>query len=257
MPRYRDIHAISLDAMGTLIELRATPQTIYHDILRDLGHAPEKISPLLTDPNRFRRYWRQAEDRLPASFLGEHEDRFHNYDDAPYAFWGLIFEIMFDDLGLASESRLVALETAYQRFAQPDIWLVEPTFFELLDFCRSRHIRMFVTSNWDTRLPELLARLGISEHFAMIITSALVRYEKPSPLIFDFLVNAAGCLPEQVLHVGDDPDLDVVGAEQAGLQAALYSRDSNDTTGSRAAAVVHSLKEIVGLVNALNYEHHF
>jgi 2-haloacid dehalogenase len=250
MTKYRHIHAISLDAMGTLIELRGTPQTIYHDILRDLGHPPEKISPLLTDPDRFRRYWRQAEDRLPAAFLAEHQDRFHNYDDAPYAFWGLIFDIMFDDLSLADDGQLLALETAYRRFAQPDIWEVEPTFFELSQFCRSRHIRMFVTSNWDTRLPALLARLGISDHFAMIITSALVRYEKPSPRIFDFLVSAAGCLPKQILHVGDDPDLDVVGAEQAGLQAALYSRDSNDTTGSGAAAVARSLEEIVGLVSA-------
>ncbi len=252
MSNYRDIEVISLDAMGTLIKLYRSPQTIYHDILRDLGHAAEKTSPLLTDPHRFRRYWRQAEDRLPASFLLEHQDRFHNYDDAPYAFWGLIFEIMFDDLGLASEGRLTALETTYQRFAEPDIWQVEPTFFELLDFCRSHRIRLFVTSNWDTRLPELLARLGISDHFAMIITSALVGYEKPSRRIFGFLVNAAGCLPEQVLHVGDDPEMDVVGAEQAGLQAALYSRDSNDAAGSRAVAVVRSLKEIVGLVGAVN-----
>jgi 2-haloacid dehalogenase len=253
MRKSRGICAISLDAMGTLIGLRGTPQTIYHDILRDLGHPPEKISALLTDPERFRRYWRQAEERLPAAFLAEHQDRFHNYTGAPYAFWGLIFEAMFADLGLACEGRLAALEAAYRRFAQPDIWEVEPTFFQLDRCCRSRHIGMFVTSNWDTRLPELLAGLGISDHFAMIITSALARYEKPSLRIFEFLVNAAGCPPEQILHVGDDPDLDVAGAEQAGLQAVLYNPDGNDAKGPGAVAVVRSLEEVVELIQT--HEH--
>jgi FMN phosphatase YigB (HAD superfamily) len=62
-------------------------------------------------------------------------------------------------------------------------------------------------------------------------------------------VSAAGCLPQQVLHVGDDLDLDVVGAERAGLQAVLYSPDSSDSTGSGSVAIVRSLKEIVRLVD--------
>jgi len=34
----------------------------------------------------------------------------------------------------------------------------------------------------------------------------------------------AGAAPEEVLHIGDDPHLDVLGARRAGLQAAWIRR---------------------------------
>ena len=91
---FEDIQAISLDAMGTIILLKRNAQEIYGEILRDLGYDPQKIMPLTRDPGLFRRYWREAERRLPPSFLSEHVDRFAHYRETPYAFWGLIFRVM-------------------------------------------------------------------------------------------------------------------------------------------------------------------
>jgi REG-2-like HAD superfamily hydrolase len=218
------VRAISLDAMGTLIELRVNAQHTYYEILKKLGHPAEKIAPLLMDPGRFRRYWQEAEARLPARFLAEHRDRFHNYPDTPYAFWGLIFEAMFRDLGLDKEELLMALETAYQHFTDADLWRVEPTFPELAAFCSQRDIQLYITSNWDRRLPVILERLDVACFFAEIITSAQVGYEKPSKKIFAHLVAAAGCSPAEILHVGDSPMADIWGARQSGLRPVLFGR---------------------------------
>ena len=38
-----DIRTVSPDAMGTLIDLKRSLQEIYREILRDLGHDPQKI----------------------------------------------------------------------------------------------------------------------------------------------------------------------------------------------------------------------
>jgi HAD superfamily hydrolase (TIGR01549 family) len=210
--------------MGTLLELRVNAQHTYYEILKGLGHPGDKIAPLLRDPDRFRRYWQEAEDRLPASFLAEHRDRFYNYPDTPYAFWGLIFEAMFHDLRLDGGQRLTALETAYQHFTNAYLWRVEPTFSDLAAFCSHRDIQLYITSNWDTRLPVILERLEVACFFAEIITSAKVGYEKPSKEIFAHLVAAAGCSPAQILHVGDSPVADVWGARQSGLRAVLFGR---------------------------------
>jgi putative hydrolase of the HAD superfamily len=40
------------------------------------------------------------------------------------------------------------------------------------------------------------------------------------------LLDAAGVGAAQVLHIGDDPHLDVVGAAGAGMQAAWLNRDA-------------------------------
>jgi len=149
-----NFRAISLDAMGTLIELRVDAQNIYYQILRALGHDEEKIAPLRSDPGRFRLYWRNAEALLPAIFLAEHHDRFHNYPGRALRLLGLIFETMFHDLKLDTEQMLTALETAYQRFARADLWRVEPTFSELAEFGSDQGIPLYVTSNWTFGCPQ-------------------------------------------------------------------------------------------------------
>jgi len=49
---------------------------------------------------------------------------------------------------------------------------------------------------------------------------------KPDARIFAHLLHTAGVPPIEVLHVGDDPLADVVGATQAGLQAVWLNRDA-------------------------------
>jgi len=245
----QDIQTISLDAMGTIIQLKRPPQEVYAEILRDLGHDPRKILPLTQEAGIFRRYWRDAERRLPPSFLRDHIDRFAHYQEAPYAFWGLIFQVMFEDLHLPREGLFTAVHTAYHRFAAPDLWSAEPTFGELAEFCGSRRIRLFVTSNWDSRLPKILKDLSMDSFFGEIITSAAVGFEKPSEKIFHHLASVAGCAPVQILHVGDKIEDDVRGAEEVGLRAVLYRKDSHPAESDFPFAWVRSLREIRGLLD--------
>jgi putative hydrolase of the HAD superfamily len=60
--------------------------------------------------------------------------------------------------------------------------------------------------------------IGIGDYFDFSITAAGAGAAKPSPVIFDAAVAAAGVSPEQILHIGDDPDRDMRGAAAAGMQ---------------------------------------
>ena len=55
-------------------------------------------------------------------------------------------------------------------FTNADLWKVEPTFSELVAFCRHRDIQFYITSNCDTRLPVVLERLDLARFFTEIIT---------------------------------------------------------------------------------------
>ena len=247
--QFKDIQAISLDAMGTILELKKNPQEIYGEILRDLGHDPRKVLSLTQEAGLFRRYWREAEKRLPPSFLTDHIDRFAHYPQTPYAFWGLVFQVMFEDLNLPGEGLFAAVDRAYHRFASPNLWGVEPTLGELAEFCEGRGILLFVTSNWDFRLPKILKDLGVAPFFREIITSASVGFEKPSEKIFHHLIGSAGCAAPQILHVGDKIEDDVRGAKEAGLQAALYRKDSHLAEDDLPFVRVRSLKQIHELLD--------
>ena len=246
---FTDIRAISLDAMGTLIGLRGNPAGIYFEVLRDLGHDGNKISSLLKEEGIFRRYWKEAEKRLPAGFIEERVDRFQHLKESPFAFWGLLFQVMFEDLQLEKKELIPAVEAAYRKFTDPGFWVVEPTFRDLVDFLKGRNIKLFVTSNWDFRLPGILQNLGIDSCFKQIITSALVGFEKPSAKIFQYLVSAAQCEAPQILHVGDRLEDDFNGAQAAGLKAVLYGSNRQEDKKYQSIPQVHSLIKLTGFLN--------
>jgi HAD superfamily hydrolase (TIGR01549 family) len=92
---------------------------------------------------------------------------------------------------------------------------VRPSLIRL----RSRY-RLFALSNGNADLQ----RCGIADMFAGHITARAAGAAKPDPRMFARLLDVAGVEAAQVLHIGDDPLADVVGATQAGMQAAWLNR---------------------------------
>ncbi|MEO7205309.1 MAG: HAD-IA family hydrolase [Steroidobacteraceae bacterium] len=84
----------------------------------------------------------------------------------------------------------------------------------------SARYRLFALSNGNADLK----RCGIAHWFEGHITAISAGAAKPDIRIFTRLLDAAGVEAAQVLHVGDDPHLDVMGAAQAGMQAAWLNR---------------------------------
>jgi putative hydrolase of the HAD superfamily len=86
---------------------------------------------------------------------------------------------------------------------------------------RSRY-RLFAVSNGNADL----ARCGIADLFDGHITASGAGAAKPDARIFAALVRMAGVEAAQVLHIGDDPLADVVGATRAGMRAVWINRDA-------------------------------
>jgi FMN hydrolase / 5-amino-6-(5-phospho-D-ribitylamino)uracil phosphatase len=70
-----------------------------------------------------------------------------------------------------------------------------------------------------------LERIGLKHHFRACITSREVGHAKPDARIFEAACARLGIAAEHVLHVGDDPALDVAGARGAGLRTAWLNRN--------------------------------
>lgn len=85
--------------------------------------------------------------------------------------------------------------------------------------------RLAVVSNWPATLDATLARIGIRQHFAVVVASAVVGYAKPHPQIFRIAAEHLGVAPHGLLYVGDSLEQDVVGAAAAGMDVVLLDRD--------------------------------
>ena len=69
-----------------------------------------------------------------------------------------------------------------------------------------------------------LQRIGIAHHFEHVVTARNEGHAKPDAPIFHATCARLRLAPEQVLHIGDDPVLDVLGARNAGLRSCWLNR---------------------------------
>jgi FMN hydrolase / 5-amino-6-(5-phospho-D-ribitylamino)uracil phosphatase len=67
---------------------------------------------------------------------------------------------------------------------------------------------------------------GVGDLFDGHVTAIAAGAAKPDARIFEALRRMAKVSAAQVLHIGDDPLADVVGATRAGMQAVWLNRES-------------------------------
>ncbi|RYF81540.1 MAG: HAD family hydrolase [Comamonadaceae bacterium] len=87
-----------------------------------------------------------------------------------------------------------------------------------------------------------LERTGVSRWFRTGFSAKSFGSGKPHAPIFRAAAASVGLLPRDVLHVGDDAALDVVGALNVGMQAAWLVRDERPWEhGARPQLIVPNL----------------
>jgi len=95
-----------------------------------------------------------------------------------------------------------------------------------------------------------LERIGIRELFADVVTAVDAGAAKPARPMFDAAVGRAGVGPDEMLHVGDHPEFDIVGAAEAGLRTAWMNRHAQDWPGHLPGpdVVVRDVNELAQLL---------
>jgi putative hydrolase of the HAD superfamily len=115
-------------------------------------------------------------------------------------------------------------------------------------------IKRAVISNADADVTQFCMHMGFAPHMNVIVTSALVGFEKPDARTYYAALDPLGIVPERALHVGDQALSDVIGAQGIGMRAALidrYGRHAADEHDS-SVLIVRTLTELVDDVIAFN-----
>ena len=139
------------------------------------------------------------------------------------------------------------LQSEHSLFAADAATLYDDTI-PTLQHLRDAGFKLAIVSNWDTPLDPLIQRLGIAHYFDIIVAShdARVRSAKPDPHIFNYTLEAVGVSAEEVVHVGDTYEADIVGADGVGIRPILIDRDG--TQAGRWNETIRSLTELPGLL---------
>lgn len=200
------IHAILLDALGTLVELE--PPWVHLAGALEVAN-PEELAPAV---RREMDYYREH----------AHEGR---DEESVAALRKRCAEILSWEL-----DREVPVETMMDSIRFRAFEDTAPSLSAL----RSAGMTLVCVSNWDASLGEVLAGCDLSEALDGIVTSAECGARKPDPAIFTAALELAGCAADEAVHVGDTIEEDVAGAEAAGIRALLLDRKGGGDVSSLA-----------------------
>ncbi|MFC0533521.1 HAD family hydrolase [Phytohabitans kaempferiae] len=175
--------------------------------------------------------------------------------------WSPAFAVM--RAAPASEVRRAALTRSLVRIGlEAELERVAEVFFAR-QFALSRpfadalpvlaELRRKYTIGFATNGNSRTERCGLAGEFAFevyALENGLPK--KPAPEFFAAVVEAAGCAPGAVVHVGDSWEHDVVGARAAGLRAVWLNRAGEPRpAGPPPDAEVRSLAELPAVLAAL------
>jgi putative hydrolase of the HAD superfamily len=107
----------------------------------------------------------------------------------------------------------------------------------------TREHRLFALSNGNADLE----RIGLAGYFELHVTARAAGALKPDLRAFRCLLDSCDVDSTLMLHVGDDPEADIGGAQGAGLSTAWINRTARTWPDGQPAPdyVAHDLHELV------------
>ena len=109
---------------------------------------------------------------------------------------------------------------------------------------KGRGLILGLISNVDRDIAPLLSQLNLTSLLQVVVTSQNVGFNKPQPEIFQEALKQAGARASEAIYVGDQYQIDVVGASKAGMKGVLLDR-GNYFEEITDCPRIHSLTQVV------------
>jgi putative hydrolase of the HAD superfamily len=126
---------------------------------------------------------------------------------------------------------------------------------EALQQLKARGLRLGLLSNttWPGQFHrQELERFDLIEFFDEMAFTCELGVWKPNVGAFHHVTKVLGVAPAEAVYVGDQPQIDLFGAQQAGLRTVLMAALPRDLDGVKPDAIVHRLAELPAVLDRLS-----
>jgi putative hydrolase of the HAD superfamily len=208
------IKAVFFDLYNTLVTYDPPREEIEAKILKDFGIevTPEALRrPILTADD----FIYQEHARLPFSKRSKEETT---------ALYIQYHGMVLKEAGLEAPKELVVgILGKWMNFKLKMVLFddVVPALSNL----KERGLILGLISNVDRDIAPLYQELGLSDWLQVTVTSQEAGFNKPHPEIFQAALKQAGVKPAEAIYVGDQYQIDVLGANKAGMLGVLLDRN--------------------------------
>lgn len=209
------VRAVFFDVGGTLIYPHPSFHALVAQVCQDHG-----LTVMAEEVER-------AEPAVWAR-ITEVEDAGHGFTfsrERSVEVWRWVYRTFLEEIGHPEAARTDLPQRIIDAFVRLDTYRLYDDVLPTLKQLSEKGLILGVISNWEDWLEPLMVNLGIRQHFAFTVISALAGVEKPSPEIFRRALEAAGVTPLEAAHVGDNLGDDVEAAERVGIRGILLDRN--------------------------------
>ena len=120
-----------------------------------------------------------------------------------------------------------------------------PHTHEILIYLKEKQYRLhLITNGFEKTQHQKLKHSGLSGYFEEVVTSEKSMYVKPQKEIFDFALQLTGAQLRESIMIGDNPDADIQGAVNAGMDSIFVNHTSKPDIPSGATHAIQHLKEL-------------
>jgi putative hydrolase of the HAD superfamily len=151
---------------------------------------------------------------------------------------------------LEAKEELMAKATALWKFSDADLYAdAKKCIKEMKDL----GCAIGIVANQAATVVDSLREHGIAQLIDFMGVSALIGLEKPNPEIFKKAIDALGFAPEQIVHIGNRLDTDVIPAQSLGMRTAWILRgEANPEPTERDLATPDIvMKSLIGIPEAI------
>jgi putative hydrolase of the HAD superfamily len=137
------------------------------------------------------------------------------------------FRTIFERFGLDPNQVPPEMETDFltRTSSKPHVF---PDTFPVLDYLAKKYPMHIITNGFDESQGMKLNSAGLAVYFRLVVTSETMGYRKPDRRIFEYALSALGTRPHECLMIGDNPQSDILGAQNAGIDQVFFNpKDRN------------------------------
>jgi putative hydrolase of the HAD superfamily len=207
------IKAVFFDLYQTLVRYEPPREEIEAKVLKDFG--------IETTPAALVRPIIAADEfiyneiaRQPLSARSKEEK---------FALYAQYQAVLLREAGLKYDHKAIPRLLAAMQQSQMDLVLFDDVTTTLNDL-KGRGLTLGLISNVEQDIAQTLTKLGLPAWLKIVVTSQDAGAGKPRPEIFEMALKKANIRPSEAIYIGDQYNVDVVGARGAGMKGILIDR---------------------------------
>ncbi|MEO0291046.1 MAG: HAD family hydrolase [candidate division WOR-3 bacterium] len=161
----------------------------------------------------------------------------------------IMVEEILKNLKIRKRKKMVeSLVKIYEEYLYKAGLSVDKDVIEVIKILKEKGFKLGIVSNTPGGNVEkkILEDTGISSFFDIMLFSSFEGVRKPHPEIFMKVINFFKIKPEELLHIGDTPELDIEGPLKIGAKAILWNPKGKEVKEDIIS--INNWKELINFV---------